>query len=438
MAPESLARELDHLLAEAQAERLPSISAAVVRDGEVVWERAIGLADVDAEREATPDTQYRIGSITKTFTATAIMQLRDEGKLALEDPLGRHVEGAEREPTIRRLLAHASGLQREPPGDRWETLDFSAPNGLAASLAEAEEVLSPGERWHYSNLAFGLLGEVVERLSGRAWADVVRDRILDPLGLARITVDAEEPAARGYLVEPYRDGVRLEHPVDTLAWAPAGQLWGTVRDLCRWAAFLAEPDESVLSHETVEEMRTFQSLADHERWTSAYGLGLNLRRDGERIVVGHGGSMPGFIAGCYASPKDKIGAAVLTNSTSAQVVDLTLELIAKTAEAMPVEPEPWRPEAAPPEELERLLGSWWMEGTEFVFRWRRGKLEAKPPIAPEHEPPSVFEQLDDDRFRTVSGPEHGELLRLFRDERGEVERMNWAGYPMARAARPFA
>ncbi|MDP8911256.1 MAG: beta-lactamase family protein, partial [Actinomycetota bacterium] len=382
--------------------------------------------------------QYRIGSITKTFTATAIMQLRDEGKLALEDRLGRHIDGSRREPTIRSLLAHLSGLQREPPGDRWETLDFSAPDGLAASLAEAEEVLRAGERWHYSNLAFGLLGEVVERLSGRPWGEVIAERILEPLELSRITIDAEEPSARGYLVEPYREGVRLERPVDTLAWAPAGQLWGTVRDLCRWAAFLAEPDERVLSRATGEEMRTFQSLADHERWTSAYGLGLNLRRDGERIVVGHGGSMPGFIAGCYVSPKDKIGAVVLTNSTSAQVVELTLKLIAKTAEAMPVEPEPWRPEDPPPAEIERLLGSWWMEGTEFVFRWRGGKLEAKPPIAPEHEPPSVFEQLDPDRFRTVSGPERGELLRLLRSEHGDVERMNWAGYPMTRSARPFA
>ena len=436
-AAPQLRLDLDASLAKAQADRLPSIAAAVVRDGEIVWKRAIGLADVSNETEATPDTQYRIGSITKTFTAAAIMHLRDEGKLELDDPLDRHVAGAGRSPTIRSMLAHLSGLQREFAGDGWATLDFSAPAGLAATLAEAEEVLGRGERWHYSNLAFSVLGEVVETLSGRPWATVIRERILDPLGLGRITVHPEEPAARGYLVEPYQDAVRAEEPLEMLAWAPSGQLWGTVRDLCRWAAFLADPDESVLAAETIEEMRTFQTLSDHEGWTSGYGLGLGLRRDGERILVGHGGAMPGFIAGCYVSPKDKIGAAVLTNSGTADVVELTLGLIEKTVEALPVDPDPWQVGAPPPPDVKSILGAWWLAGTEIVFRWHKGKLEARSSRAPEHQPPSIFERIDDDRFRTVSGPEHGELLTLLPDETGAVERMNWAGYPMTRAARPF-
>jgi CubicO group peptidase (beta-lactamase class C family) len=133
--------------------RLPSVSAAVYRDEEIVWAETIGAAEDDAS-EPTPDTQYRIGSITKTFTAAAIMLLREEGKLELDDELGRHVPEARfGELTLRRLLAHSSGIQREPPGEVWETLEFPKGDELLGRLGDAELVLPAGERWHYSNLA---------------------------------------------------------------------------------------------------------------------------------------------------------------------------------------------------------------------------------------------------------------------------------------------
>jgi hypothetical protein len=168
--------ELDRIVAAAQAERrLPSVSAAVFHRGEIVWSRAIGLADVGRGGAATSDHAYRIGSITKTFTAAAIMQLRDAGKLDLEDTLDRHVEGAAHTPSIRRLLSHASGLQRETQDDSWLTLRFAPPDELLETLAQAELVLPSGARFHYSNLAFALLGIVVERASGVPYQDYVRE-----------------------------------------------------------------------------------------------------------------------------------------------------------------------------------------------------------------------------------------------------------------------
>jgi CubicO group peptidase (beta-lactamase class C family) len=164
-APEPPVAELSRLVREAQSEeRIPSISAAAIGNGEIVWHEALGLADVDGGVEASSDTQYRIGSITKTFTAAAVLQLRDAGELELDDPLARHIpEAAHGQPTLRRMLAHLSGLQREMPGYVWETLEFPDREGLVTGLADAEEVLRPGARWHYSNLAFALLGEVVAR-----------------------------------------------------------------------------------------------------------------------------------------------------------------------------------------------------------------------------------------------------------------------------------
>jgi CubicO group peptidase (beta-lactamase class C family) len=431
--PDRLTAKLEQLLAAAQREkRAPSIAAAVLRDGEVIWQSAVGAADVEVGVEATADTQYRVGSITKTFTAAAIMQLRDAGKLDLEDTLDRHVEGAAHAPTIRRLLSHASGLQRETHDDSWLTLHFAPPDELLETLGQAEMVLPSGARFHYSNLAFALLGIVVERVSGMAYMDYVREHLFEPLGLTRIGFDPEQPAAKGYLRQPYADGVWDTIDVETGAWASAGQLWGTVGDLCRWGAFLADPAEAVLAKKTVEEMRTVQVIAEHDRWLAGYGLGLGLRRDGERILVGHTGSMPGFIAVLYVSPSEKVGVAVLTNESEANVVPLGLELVRTTVDEWPVAPEPWRVGKPPPDDVAPLLGIWFMEATRLVFRWREGQLEARFDEMQDWEPSAVFERETDDRWRTVSGPEHGEALRLEREPDGTVTRLVWAGYPVTR------
>jgi CubicO group peptidase (beta-lactamase class C family) len=416
---------------------VPSLAAAVLRDGTLVWQTAVGVADVESGLETTPETQYRLGSITKTFTATAIMQLRDAGKLDLEDTLDRHVEGAAYRPTIRRLLSHSSGLQRETQDDSWLTLRFAQPDELLETLAEAELVLPSGARFHYSNLAFALLGIVVERASGLRYEDYVRERLLEPAGLTRVSFEPQPPVAKGYLAQPYADGVWDTIGVETGAWAAAGQLWGTVGDVCRWGAFLVDPDEAVLASSSAEEMRTVQAIDDHARWLSGYGLGLALRRDGDRILAGHSGAMPGFIAQLLFSAKDKVVAAALTNESEAALGELVLALVGSTIEEWPVAPETWRVGEPPPEGVVPLLGIWFMEASRLVFRWRDGKLEARFDGTPDWQPPSIFERESDDRWRTVSGPEHGEALRIRRGSEGSVEQMVWAGYPVTREPGPW-
>jgi CubicO group peptidase (beta-lactamase class C family) len=436
--PERLSARLERLVRQAQREkRAPSISAAVLRDGGLIWQTAVGVADVAADLEATPDTQYRIGSITKTFTAAAIMQLRDAGKLDLEDTLERHVEGAAHTPTIRRLLSHASGLQRETQDDSWLTLRFAPPDELLETLAEAELVLPSGARFHYSNLAFALLGIVVERVSGLSYQDYVCERLFEPVGLTRVSFEPEPPAAKGYLAQPYADGVWDTIGVETGAWASAGQLWATAGDICRWGAFLADPDESVLASSSAEEMRTVQAIADHERWLSGYGLGLGLYRDGDRILAGHGGSMPGFIATLGFSAAEKVVVTALTNESEADISELGVALLGTTVEEWPAAPETWRIGEPPPDNVVPLLGIWFMEAARLVFRWQESKLEARFDGIPDWRPSSVFERETGDRWRTASGPEHGEALRIVRAEDGSVERMVWAGYPVTREPGPW-
>ncbi|MCW2977234.1 MAG: hypothetical protein JWM06_2515 [Actinomycetia bacterium] len=432
-APETLAAELERRVRREQRDqRLPSIAAAVLRDGERIWETAVGAADVTAERAATPDTQYRLGSITKTFTAAAIMQLRDAGKLGLEDTLDKHIDAAAHAPTLRRLLSHTSGLQRETHDDAWLKARFADVPELLETLGDAEQVLPPGARFHYSNLAFALLGVVVERASGLPYARYVQDRLLTPLGLTRTTFEPEQPAATGYLVQPYVEGVWDEPPVTTGAWIAAGQMWGTVSDLCTWASFLAEPDESVLARGTVEEMRTVQTIDDHVRWSGGYGLGLMLQRDGDRILAGHGGSMPGFIAAVYVSPSDKVGVGILTNSSSADLGALAKRLVAATVDQWPVPPAPWQAEEPPPEHVLPLLGIWFMEAEAFTLRWKDGKLDARFPDDPAWKPSAVIVQESEDRWRIESGWEQGEALRVERDADGNIVRLVLSGYPVTR------
>jgi hypothetical protein len=174
--------------------------------------------------------------------------------------------------------------------------------------------------------------------------------------------------------------------VETGAWASAGQLWGTAGDICRWGAFLADPDEAVLAASSAEEMRTVQAIADHERWTSGYGLGLGLTRDGDRILAGHGGSMPGFIAQLLFSAKDKVVVAELTNESEADLGELGVALLGATVEEWPVAPEAWRIGEPPPDDAVPVLGIWFLEATRVVFRWREGKLEARADGMPDWQP----------------------------------------------------
>src|SRR3954452_2461223 len=141
--------------------RLPALAATLRRGSEVLWSEAIRLADVEAGTPASTDQQVRIASITKTFTAVLLLQLRDEGRLTLDDRLGDHLPGtAHADLRLGHLLSHSSRLQRELVGDVWESLELPDAATLLRDLAGAEAVLAPGRRWHYSNLGFALLGAV--------------------------------------------------------------------------------------------------------------------------------------------------------------------------------------------------------------------------------------------------------------------------------------
>jgi CubicO group peptidase (beta-lactamase class C family) len=436
-----LAADLERLTRDRQREwRSPGVSAAVVRDGSIAWSLGVGAADVAAPDVAPdPDTAFAIGSISKTFTASLIMQLRDEGKLALSDPVARHIDvPAHGDLTIRELLAHASGLQREPVGDLWDTLEVPDIATVLSQLAEAEQVLPARRRWHYSNLAYSLLGEVVSRLDGRPWASALQARLLDPLGMTRTSLDPAGPRAVGYYTDPHTDQVSLEKWPDMAGFSSAGGLWSTASDLARWVSFLGTGADGVLSADTLDEMTRPEIMSDLEAWTLAWGLGLELFRRGERLLVGHEGAMPGFLACIAMRRADRVGSIVLCNtSAGADPAALALDLVTTVLDASPPFAETWRPGPPVPAALAPLVGRWWSEGDSFTFSVRDGRLEARKDSLPAGKPPAVFEPAGTDRYRTVSGREEGELLLVERDESGAVARMRWATYPFTRQPGTF-
>jgi CubicO group peptidase (beta-lactamase class C family) len=444
--PEGAARGYRRLAQRAQADgRIPALSVALHRSDRRMWICSIG-ADAGA--------LYRIGSITKTFTAVLVLQARDDGLLDLDDPIGRHLPVPEHGgATVRRLLSHTSGLQREPSGDVWDSLVLPDVEGLLADLVSAGQVLAPARRYHYSNLGFALLGQMVARLRGGTWAEVLADRVLRPLGLDSVTAAPGERATTGYLVDAYSDHVRPEPAVDLGSLAPAGQLWGTAADLARWGAFLADPaaldpGAAVLRPATLEEMRWPVTPTDDALWAVGFGLGVILipQDGGTRTVhVGHDGAMPGFLAGAYgrrgADTPPGLGVAVLgASGTAREIMDLPHALLAAAVRDDPAEIERWVPGEPAPDALRPALGRWWGEGTEYVFWWRDGALRARAANDPAARPPAVFAPVDGapDTLRTVAGREVGEELRLTRDPgTGAVVELHWATYRFTRDQQTF-
>ncbi|WP_430496237.1 serine hydrolase domain-containing protein [Micromonospora trifolii] len=426
LLPET-ARQIDTRVAQAQADgHTPSLVLGVVRDGTLAHVAVAG----DHPRPDV-DLQYRVGSISKTMTATLIMQLRDAGRLALDDRLEQHLPGTGVGAlTVRQLLGHASGIQREPEGDWWER---AAGGDLTTLLAEvdANKIAYPPHRaYHYSNLAYGLLGGLLERLTGTPWADLLDERILTPLGLRRTTYAATEPYARGYVVHPWHGTLREEPRTDTGAMAPAGQLWSTIEDLGRWAAFLADPDPSVLAAETLTEMCAPVVISDLDSWTGGHGLGLELYRDGERVYVGHGGSMPGYVAALLVHRPTRTAVVGYANSYGFPITGLGRQLLTTVLDAEPAFPQPWRPAtAAPAAELAELTGRWWWMGTSLDLSWDAGDLVAHV----RGERVSRFTAEGTDRWRGRSGPENGEILTVLRDDSGRARAVDIATFVFTRS-----
>lgn len=391
------AAELDQELAKIYPADEPGAAILVVDDGVVVFRRAYGMADLELEVELEPDMVFRLGSITKQFTAAAILLLAEDGKLALDDPLTRFLPEypvGDEVPTIEHLLTHTSGIfsYTSIPGYMKDRVrrDLTT-DELIAEFQDHPVEFSPGERWSYSNSGYVLLGAIIERAGGKSYADFVHRRIFESLRM-------EDSYYGGRAIIPHRvsgydraaesadgdDGYVNAAFLSMTQPHGAGGLLSTVDDLARWDAALH--GGKLLTPESYEVMTTRYELNDGTEVDYGYGVSLSTLRG--RQVIQHGGGIFGFNTFAIRVPEENLFVVVLSNTTARDLGPGPVALkIAALAMGDPFTSFERAPVAI--ETLERLVGVYEIEtgGTREVTReagrlyTRRGggpRLEAIP------------------------------------------------------------
>ncbi len=404
--------------------RLPSMVAGVVRDGALVWSG--GYGDVPGE---VADTQYKIGSITKTFTAVLVLQLVEEGALSLDDPvssvLGPLGYG---DRTVRSLLAHNAGLQAEPNGPWWERSAGGSFADLAAANDGSGAALDAGEQFHYTNLGYGILGEVIARLRGATWWESVESRILAPLGMGRTSYQYSGVHAQGMSVHPFSGEVIDEPHPDTGAMAPAGQMWSTVGDLATYCRFLIDGHPDVLPKEALERAYVPQSGSLVGGLDSQHALGFQLFRGGSGMLVGHTGSMPGFVATCFVDLKRRTGVVAFANATAGMPAGaVAVGLLEELEASEPTLPRAWKPSVSVPEEVRDALGLWHWRTSVITIAWEGDALVTRRDGVEAYR-----HQVRDGRIVGTSGYMHGEELKIVRNDDGTVNHLDLATFILTR------
>ena len=406
--------ELARLWLDAQRayDDVPGVSAAIVHDQKVLWSGGSGHADLAAKREATADTLYSICSVSKLFTSVAVMQLRDQGKLALSDPLAKHLpwftmkpaEGG-REATIAGALTHSAGLPRESDFPYWTgEFDFPTRDEMMERIA-TQQPLYPSDRYfQYSNLGLTLAGEVVAASSGKAYDQYVRDHILTPLQLASTypEVPADEQGkrlAQGYSARR-RDGTRVALPLfQTRAIAPAAGFASTANDLARFAMWQLRARDAatdpVLDPRTLREMYRPHFVDDNLQ--TFWGIGFATWKEGENVFVGHNGNCPGYRTAVRLQPEKKAGVVVIANTNGADTGAYAKVLYDIVAPSL-------KNEGAPAQSLSAYTGSYdempWA-GETIVVPWGDGLATVTLPTRQPMRDLERFRKTGEHTFRRV-------------------------------------
>jgi CubicO group peptidase (beta-lactamase class C family) len=420
--------------------RLPGAIAGVVHGNELAWCGAAGFADRSTRRPAQRETLYRIASITKTFTGTAIMRLRDAGLLDLDDPAVAYLPELRNAVspfapieavTIRRMLSHESGLANEPPGTDWAVPVYQGiPSLTLARAADIVLKLPPNSTHKYSDVAYQLLGEIVTRVSGTAYDQYLRESVLDPLGMSATSFEPLADAlldrrATGYDWRGLTDELDLA-PAISQVWAEGG-LWSSLEDIAKWLSFQMSAhrdpvaNSPVLTAATLREMHKPRYLADDD-WTVAWGISWCANRVDDVVWVQHSGGLPGFTSTACFDPRTQVGAVVLLNGTSNSVaIAHDLGSIARGL-VLTVPPVIEMPAPAPAQ-YAPLLGAYARPGLlGWILRleWRDGKLTFIAPEAPDWQL-KLVPTTDPDVFTPEPGSDFaGEDVRFRRLVNGLV------------------
>jgi CubicO group peptidase (beta-lactamase class C family) len=428
----------------ARTQRVPGVQVGVAVAGEVLLSSAHGFARLpgtnggdDAGEPLTTSHLFRIASHSKTFTATAVMQLVEAGKLRLDDTAGEHVAALEGTPigerTLAELLAHGGGVVRDShDGDFWQLeREFPDAETLIAICLDDADVLERNERFKYSNIGYGVVGLVIEKASGLSYAEYMAEHVLGPLGLKDTgpELDASRSGeyAVGYTGLAAFDKRLPIDPVDTRGLASATGFWSTAEDLCRYAAGHVLGDERLLSDAGKRRMQ--RGEWEIEGTEQRYGLGFDIRKVGERRLIGHGGGFPGHITRTLLDPIDGLTVVALTNAIDGTALELALGIVKLVDAALAGAKEPDRDsdEAVDLSSYTGRFGDLW--GIVDVVDLG-GRLRL---VAPDQPDPTVMseklEVVDPDTLRITEAAgfaSPGETVRYTRCD-GAIEKVAFGG-----------
>jgi len=344
--------------------QVPSVAVAVARDGRIIWEEAFGWADREKRIAATPHTLYSLASISKPITATGLMILKERGLVDLDRPINDYLGeaklkvriGPPEAATVRRVANHTAGLPLHYQFF-YEDERYRAPTRDETILRYANTVTAPGERWHYSNLGYGILDHVIARVTKQSYRDFMRREVFGPLGLTHMSVDLDEGLESQQAVRYGMDGLPIpfygfDHPGGSAVYASA-------HDLARFAMFHLKaklPDQKpILSDQSIDEMQ--QATADAGAG-QGYGIGwFTAEYPGGRRSVSHTGGMGGVATSLRLFPSEKLAIVVLTNAGSHPLAGTVTEAIVTTLLPGAVRTLPMMPAPSPfaPGEL---VGTW--------------------------------------------------------------------------------
>lgn len=426
--------------AQMEYRRLPGLAVGIVYGDDLIYGKGFGYADLENKTPMTTASIFRIASITKTFTATAIMQLRDRGKLSLDDPVEKHLKWFKIKnnypdsPTIRirHLLTHTSGLPRESAFPYWTDYRFPSRRQMIEALAAQETIYPPEEKLKYSNLALAIAGEIVSQVSGMPYDKYISEYILEPLGMNSTSVLSED-IDRTRLVTPYSqilpDGSRRIRPfTDCRGLSPAANMSSTVEDLARFIAAQFGADSSkvgrVLKSSSLKEMQRVHWLRPN--WKGGWGIGFSVWRENDLTLVGHGGWVAGNRTQIAFIPEKKIGVIVLANSDDGEPYFFAKKILGLMTPIIEEIATPGKTSPPVAAKLEKYVGRFvdtWYYDVEFMII--DGKLMMNGyGVPPEDNPEEALVELTpvgEHLFRMTGDNGDGELVAFIFNRTGGID-----------------
>jgi D-alanyl-D-alanine carboxypeptidase len=299
-------------------QNIPGLSLAVVKDGTIVKAAGYGVADRKRQTATTPETVYKIASVSKQFIAAGIMLLVQEGRLGLDDPITKYLDGAPvawTGVTIRHLLTHTSGLVREAPG--FDASRIQSDADVIRTAYGSPLRFAPGEKCEYSNLPYFILAEIIHKVSGRAWTEYLREKVFEPVGM-QSTYPTNTRERVPNRATGYTDNDRLTPADEWAALRPSGAFLSTVLDLAKWDAALYT--DRILTDASRRQMWTAVTLNDGS--SCEYGFGWLVGTLRGRKLIHHGGGMPGTRSYFARFVDDRLSIIVLMNLNDVDITSI--------------------------------------------------------------------------------------------------------------------